>query len=224
MPLAQFVVPLGISVVLFAIIGIYLHFRQRMNALNNKMDLLFQLIQEHTSSQNVQNNNAIMNKENLIAVSDDEGSDSDSESSDSDENETSDSEEEEEEYNTENVRSIDISSTLPVISLDNLTVSVNKLDTVGNQNFNSGLGEIEELVEEVPQEENEDDDENEEVTQAIEQSNTISNEVKAELNEVNYSKFTVAKLKELVDKFGLVKSSGKMKRAQLINILDSAKL
>ena len=53
---------------------------------------------------------------------------------------------------------------------------------------------------------------------------TVSSEVVAELNAVNYAKFTVPKLKELVDKFGLVKSSGKLKRAQLINILDTAKL
>jgi len=211
MPLKQFIVPLGVSILTFAIVGIYLHCRQRLNALENKMNILFQLIQQHTVSlqegqQIATNEHPQEGRGNLIAVSDDERTDS--ESSDSDESETSD----EEDYSEgscadQNIRSIDISNTLPVISLDNITatLSVSKLDSISSKSSISDLGDPEELS-------------------YVETKQTVSGEVIAELNAVNYAKFTVPKLKELVDKFGLVKSSGKLKRAQLINILDTAKL
>ena len=210
MPLKQFIVPLGVSVLTFAIVGIYFHCRQRLNALENKMNILFQLIQQHTAppQEGQQINIGEQDKypqAALIPVSDDE--ETDSESSDSDESETSD-EEDDSEGNCENhnIRSIDISNTLPVISLDNVatTLSVSKLGSVSSKSSLSDLGDQEEQPDEGQQ--------------------TVSSEVVAELNAVNYAKFTVPKLKELVDKFGLVKSSGKLKRAQLINILDTAKL
>ena len=83
MPLKQFIVPLGVSILTFAIVGIYLHCRQRLNALENKMNILFQLIQQHTASlqdgqQIATNEHPQEGRGNLIAVSDDERTDSES--------------------------------------------------------------------------------------------------------------------------------------------------
>ena len=208
MSLKQFIVPLGVSLLTFAIVGIYFHCRQRLNALENKMNVLFQLIQQHTTgSQNGQEIKEERNGASLIAVSDDDKSDS--ENSDESEFDTSDEEDDsDEETDTRNIRSIDISNTLPVISLDNVTatLSVSKLESSSSKSSLSDLGS------------------NGELPDTPIQTPSVSEEVKAELSDVDYVKFTVPKLKELVDKFGLVKSSGKLKRAQLINILDAAKI
>jgi hypothetical protein len=175
------------------------------------MNILFQLIQQHnTQPQNGQERREEGNGKNLIAVSDDDSSDSessDSESSDDSETDTSEEEDDSDEENeAHNIRSIDISNTLPVISLNDVTttLSISKLPSTSSKNSLSDLGDSEE--------------------QADSPKQTASAEVKAELSDVDYVKFTVPRLKELVDKFGLVKSSGKLKRAQLINVLDAAKL
>ena len=208
MSLKQFIVPLGVSVLTFAVMGIYFHCRQRLNALESKMNILFQLIQEHnTQSHNGQERREEGNGANLIAVSDDDNSDS--ESSDDSETDTSEEEDDSEEENeTHNIRSIDISNTLPVISLNDVTttLSVSKLPSTSSKSSLSDLGDSEGQFD------------------SAKQTQSASMEVKAELSDVDYVKFTVPRLKELVDKFGLVKSSGKLKRAQLINVLDAAKL
>jgi len=219
MSIKQLILPLGISILTFAVLGIYFHCRQRINTLENKMNVLFQLIQQHTAlsqeQQPVEGYDQHKNATSLIDVSDDENSNSECSDSDDSEVDTSDEEDgTDDNGGIDNIKSIDISNTIPIISLNNVTATllVNKLESVSSKSSLSNLEDLEDL---------------EDLEEQLSDDNHIDSipaEVRAELNAVNYGKFTVPKLKELVDKFGLVKSSGKLKRAQLINILDTAKL
>ncbi len=267
----SFIINLGLTLLIGSLL--FLYFRRRLTGLEFKVNTLFTLIQEHNAAQNSQqinmyptpsqengsqlseenlnqHNNMMVDKNELIEVSEDE-SETESESESESESETESESERENESN--NIKSISINNN--EVENDIINVDVEKLEsfeTQFTQPFNNLDKQDSENILELLEEVNVETDTNEfsgnnQSTiekqhmdeEQVESDFSISEPSDSELSEdeheeqiippienminsVNYTKLTVPKLKELVLERNLRTTVRKLKKGELIEILQTA--
>jgi hypothetical protein len=211
--------------VLLSSILLFAYFKTRVSKVEEKLDIMFQLVQSHAAQQQQQNtmkfyenntqsklkfndvnndvNNEVNNeldskKENLISVSDD-SSDDENYSSDSEENESDD--EENESGDEENVNELVIGEEIKKISL-NLEVNDDDDEAIPfileKKDNTSSLSSDEEL--------------NTEILEEVSIDNLSIDE------EVDYEKFKVSELKKMCEEKEL-ENYKKLKKNELIDLL-----
>ena len=224
-----------LGLTLLIIIGITIFLVRRMNNQNQKFSSIVGVVTSlaeelnsikmciSNSINNISNNSSdtkIINTD-LIPVSDDE-EETDEEETDEEEEETDDDDEElddeEEEEEEENVK-----EDIPVVDIDikeeevvNENVKYIHLDN--SQQDNRDIFEMlqEEIISTEPLPTEEEDNNN---LTSIEESNQDINIVKKETND--YKKMSITKLKALVSEKGLSENISKLKKNELIQLLES---
>jgi len=229
------VISLGVSALGCTLL--FLYFRNKISAMEKKVDVMFDLIQNHQQEQyNIQEtmafNNVSDNKtqenvgvetqgawatedntpeRNLIEVSEDDASDSE-EVSDSDEEDMSDDE------------------NLPKISLDkeNMTLEVNDIKKITVQETDKvkvddsiQLEEVEDITDSLDEidEDSDDEDNIEEETEETDKTKEIT--VEKLDDEFDYNKLKVAELKTLAKQKGL-QNYKSLKKGPLVELLKSS--
>jgi len=229
-----FLISLGVTCL--ASVILFLYFRNRIGRMEQKVELMFQLIQEYEQSKNIQQTQSMsptvtrtemtqqmggnMNHNDLISVSDDDDDDDDR---DSDSEEISDTEsvDNEEPINIQesvaNVKSIKLDGS----EIESLTVEpADDLDDISDLEDN----EVVTLEETMPEEiEEELENENTEIAEEniIEE---VSNNVSVKKIEVGgekpLDKMTVRELKEKAEKDGFTNFKG-LRKDKLVELLTS---
>jgi hypothetical protein len=229
-----FLISLGVTCL--ASVILFLYFRNRIGRMEQKVELMFQLIQEYEQSKNIQQTQSMsptvtrtemtqqmggnMNHNDLISVSDDDDDDDDR---DSDSEEISDTEsvDNEEPINIQetvaNVKSIKLDGA----EIESLTVEpADDLDDISDLEDN----EVVTLEETMPEEiEEELENENTEIAEEniIEE---VSNNVSVKKIEVGggkpLDKMTVRELKEKAEKDGFTNFKG-LRKDKLVELLTS---
>jgi len=214
------------------IILVFLYFKRKMSSLEFKLNSLYTLIEEHTNEKkqmqetnvtsSYQNNPEESKVINLIPVSDNELSSSDEEFTTEEEEEEYEPEDEQQENNTNTVNidnvvnnlNLDIDDKLGieeinVSDLDNqnskLLILKNTIDQLESQVIDD-LGDMSEITE---------PSDIEEETKKVILEKTIN-----ELENINLSKLTVPKLKELVKNHKLHETPSKLKKTELVSLLE----
>ena len=218
--------------VLLSSILLFVYFKSRVSKVEEKLDIMFQLVQSHSSNQqqdnikfyenNTQNNqineavdDTLYNKPdvNLISISDSEEEDS-NEDSDEDSNEDSDEEESDEDGDEENINELIIGKDIKKISLnledennEDIPIILEKKDnieTLNQENFDI-LSE-----------------ENLEILSQENLNAEILEEVSVDLTleeETDYDKLKVVELKQLCQEKEL-QNYKKLRRSELIELLQ----
>ena len=232
-----FLISLGVTCL--ASVILFLYFRNRIGRMEQKVELMFQLIQEYEQSKNIQQTQSMsptvtrtemtqqmggnMNHNDLISVSDDDDDDDDDDDRDSDSEEISDTEsvDNEEPINIQetvaNVKSIKLDGA----EIESLTVEpADDLDDISDLEDN----EVVTLEETMPEEiEEELENENTEIAEEniIEE---VSNNVSVKKIEVGgekpLDKMTVRELKEKAEKDGFTNFKG-LRKDKLVELLTS---
>lgn len=224
----QLLISIGFTCV--TTILVFLYFKRKMSSLEFKLNSLYTLIEEHTNEKkqmqetnvtsSYQNNPEKSKVINLIPVSDNELSSSEEEFTT--EEEEYEPEEEQQENNTSTVNidtvvnnlNLDIDEKLGieeinVSDLDNqnskLLILKNTIDQLESQVIDD-LGDMSEITE---------PSDIEEETKKIVLEKTIN-----ELENINLSKLTVPKLKELVKNHKLHETPSKLKKPELVSLLE----
>ena len=261
----SFIINLGLTLLIGSLL--FLYFRRRLTGLEFKVNTLFTLIQEHNAAQNSQqinmyptpsqengsqlseenlnqHNNMMVDKNELIEVSEDESET---------ESETESESESEPENESNNIKSISINNN--EVENDIINVDVEKLEsfeTQFTQPFNNLDKQDSENILELLEEVNVETDTNEfsgNNQSTIEKQHTAEEQVESDfsisepsdselsedeheeqivppienmINSVNYTKLTVPKLKELVLERNLRTTVRKLKKGELIEILQTA--
>ena len=218
--------------VLLSSILLFVYFKSRVSKVEEKLDIMFQLVQSHSSNQqqdnikfyenNTQNNqineavdDTLYNKPdvNLISISDSEEEDS-NEDSDEDSNEDSEEEESDEDGDEENINELIIGKDIKKISLnledennEDIPIILEKKDnieTLNQENFDI-LSE-----------------ENLEILSQENLNAEILEEVSVDLTleeETDYDKLKVVELKQLCQEKEL-QNYKKLRRSELIELLQ----
>ena len=221
-----FLISLGVTCL--ASVILFLYFRNRVGRMEQKVDLMFQLIQEYEQSKNIEATRTFkpipsntmqmggsVERDDLISVSDDDERDTDSE-------EVSDNEDEEEEEEllqiqepVENVKTISLSGA----EIESLAVEpADDLDEISDLE--------EEPVDEITLEEtNIDDkeDETDEVNEEIAEDNNDEHVTVKKIevnNEKPLDKMTVKELKAKAEKDGFTNFKG-LRKDKLVELLTS---
>ena len=244
-----FFITLGISCILLLML-IY-HFKGRLNQMETNQQTLFEvvnnIVQELTEIKRITINNAsnmsynnVQEKinvdfdddndvpdlnvnENIVMQHVDEESDSDSEDEEySDDSDLESEDEDEDENEDENEDEDEISDDVKVVSVD----IDDSLDEIQQQDESNGLEDQEQEQEENLEEVDIDTQEMDNIkvskleeTSVLEESDNVS--LSSSVSKSMYKKMNVASLKALVIEKGLTTDPGKMKKNELIDLLDS---
>jgi hypothetical protein len=208
--------------VLLSSILLFAYFKTRVSKVEEKLDIMFQLVQSHTAQQNSMKfyeNNKINNEVdnqldkrdvNLITVSDDDIDES--EDSDSD-GEDSDGEDSDDELNElvigQNIKKISLNL---VNSEENEDVSIilekkNNVEILSNKDLNEDLNK--DLNEDL------NEDLTEDLTGEILQEVSVDN---FSIEEIDYDQFKVSELKKICEEKGL-ENYKKLRKNELIELL-----
>ena len=210
---------------------LFLYFRNKISSMEKKVDVMFDLIQNHQQEQyNTQTNNQveehnimssdnfnnfdenIQNSVNLIPVSEDENDDE----NDDDSEEVSDSDED-----------VSDNEDLPKISLDsteNMTLEVNDIKKITVQEVDKVLiddsiqmEELEDVTDSLDEMEDSDDEENnnEDVTEEVKEVTVQKID-----EDFDYNKLKVSELKALAKQKGL-QNYKSLKKGSLVDLLQS---
>jgi hypothetical protein len=199
-----------------------------MSSLEFKLNSLYTLIEQHTNEKkqmqetsvaSVQNNQQENKVINLIPVSDNEFSSSDEEFT---------TEEEEEEYEPEEVQQENVDSTVNIDNVvNNLNVDkmgIEEINVTELENENSKLLILKDTIEQLESQVIDDLGDMSEITEPsdIEDDNKkiILDQTIDELENINLSKLTVPKLKELVKNHKLHETPSKLKKTELVSLLE----
>ena len=229
------VISLGVSALGCTLL--FLYFRNKISTMEKKVDVMFDLIQNHQQEQynmqetmafnnvsdnKTQENNGVEKQgawttedntpeRNLIEVSEDDASDSE-EVSDSDEEDMSDDE------------------NLPKISLDkeNMTLEVNDIKKITVQETDKvkiddsiQLEEVEDITDSLDEIDEDTDDEDNTAEETEETDNTKEITVEKLDDEFDYNKLKVAELKTLAKQKGL-QNYKSLKKGPLVELLKSS--
>lgn len=206
---------------------VFLYFKRKMSSLEFKLNSLYTLIEQHTNEKkqmqetsvaSVQNNQQENKVINLIPVSDNEFSSSDEEFT---------TEEEEEEYEPEEVQE-NVDSTVNIDNVvNNLNVDkmgIEEINVTELENENSKLLILKDTIEQLESQVIDDLGDMSEITEPsdIEDDNKkiILDQTIDELENINLSKLTVPKLKELVKNHKLHETPSKLKKTELVSLLE----
>jgi len=198
-----------------------------MSSLEFKLNSLYTLIEQHTNEKkqmqetsvaSVQNNQQENKVINLIPVSDNEFSSSDEEFTT----------EEEEEYEPEEVQQENVDSTVNIDNVvNNLNVDkmgIEEINVTELENENSKLLILKDTIEQLESQVIDDLGDMSEITEPsdIEEDNkkVILDQTIDELENINLSKLTVPKLKELVKNHKLHETPSKLKKTELVSLLE----
>lgn len=207
---------------------VFLYFKRKMSSLEFKLNSLYTLIEQHTNEKkqmqetsvaSVQNNQQENKVINLIPVSDNEFSSSDEEFT---------TEEEEEEYEPEEVQQENVDSTVNIDNVvNNLNVDkmgIEEINVTELENENSKLLILKDTIEQLESQVIDDLGDMSEITEPsdIEDDNKkiILDQTIDELENINLSKLTVPKLKELVKNHKLHETPSKLKKTELVSLLE----
>lgn len=207
---------------------VFLYFKRKMSSLEFKLNSLYTLIEQHTNEKkqmqetsvaSVQNNQQENKVINLIPVSDNEFSSSDEEFT---------TEEEEEEYEPEEVQQENVDSTVNIDNVvNNLNVDkmgIEEINVTELENENSKLLILKDTIEQLESQVIDDLGDMSEITEPsdIEEDNKkiILDRTIDELENINLSKLTVPKLKELVKNHKLHETPSKLKKTELVSLLE----
>lgn len=208
---------------------VFLYFKRKMSSLEFKLNSLYTLIEQHTNEKkqmqetsvaSVQNNQQENKVINLIPVSDNEFSSSDEEFTTE--------EEEEEEYEPEEVQQENVDSTVNIDNVvNNLNVDkmgIEEINVTELENENSKLLILKDTIEQLESQVIDDLGDMSEITEPsdIEDDNKkiILDQTIDELENINLSKLTVPKLKELVKNHKLHETPSKLKKTELVSLLE----
>lgn len=206
---------------------VFLYFKRKMSSLEFKLNSLYTLIEQHTNEKkqmqetsvaSVQNNQQENKVINLIPVSDNEFSSSDEEFTT----------EEEEEYEPEEVQQENVDSTVNIDNVvNNLNVDkmgIEEINVTELENENSKLLILKDTIEQLESQVIDDLGDMSEITEPsdIEEDNKkiILDRTIDELENINLSKLTVPKLKELVKNHKLHETPSKLKKTELVSLLE----
>lgn len=216
---------------------LFLYFRNKISSMEKKVDVMFDLIQNHQQEQyNTQRTNNqveehnimstdnfnnfdenIQNNVNLIPVSEDENDDE----NDDDSEEVSDSDED-----------VSDNEDLPKISLDsteNMTLEVNDIKKITVQEVDKVIGddyiqmdELEDVTDSLDEMDDSDDEENnnEDVTEVAEVTEVNEVTVQKIEDDFDYNKLKVSELKALAKQKGL-QNYKSLKKGSLVDLLQS---
>ena len=224
---------ISLGITLLASVMIFMYFRKRLSVVEHKLNMMFQLIEEHNQQQNVQiqpryhppavsTNLSPIEEEEMITVSDGENSDSDT----NNDSETDDSASESSDDNT-------LSGQIEISSGENdNSVSIGEIKhinlTLNNamNKSNDGLDDLESLGDSIndlniqPLESNTDDEkENEQYNQLIDTITTnIIVENKEDNPQVDLQKLRVPELKKIAKEKN-IKTKG-LRKAELISAIN----
>jgi hypothetical protein len=241
----EILISLGISTLGTLLVLFYL--RNKINDVESKVELMFQLIQNHENERKMANKIKVSEMENiapttqsyqdtnvnnnLIVVSDEDDHNDDMSSDDSDDSDSDDSESEGGEGNT--ITLSDEKHNIQ-IKLDELGESKNNTSTMvdelneggGEKNDEEGgeeeeyKGEGEEEEEEEEEEEDEEEEDEEEEDEEEEDEEDGEGEEKQNLEVIDYANFRVSELKNFCAQKGLSKY-GKLNKQGLIDLLNA---
>jgi len=214
---------------------LFLYFRNKISSMEKKVDVMFDLIQNHQQEQyNTQTNNQveehnimssdnfnnfdenIQNSVNLIPVSEDENDDENDDENNDDSEEVSDSDED-----------VSDNEDLPKISLDsteNMTLEVNDIKKITVQEVDKVLiddsiqmEELEDVTDSLDEMEDSDDEENnnEDVTEEVKEVTVQKID-----EDFDYNKLKVSELKALAKQKGL-QNYKSLKKGSLVDLLQS---
>tara|TARA_Y100000591_G_C21853056_1_gene712935 strand:- start:631 stop:1254 length:624 start_codon:yes stop_codon:yes gene_type:complete len=199
---------ISVGVTLLAVGLLFVYFRNKVNGIEKKVELMFNLIQNYEGQQNaiqaqyvpstqvsMEQQNVSQVRSELIEVSDDEADDSE---------EVSDSEDED-----DNDETLKFDSTN--IQLNEEDIKTIQLEELNNDNNDENNKDVQE---DSLDDDDSDDEDDEESSEELEPEEVIT------LTEQDYKKKTVAELKQLASSRGLQNYSS-LKKAPLIELLMS---
>ena len=225
----EFLISLGITLLL--IVGVFIYFRKRLAVVEHKLNMMFQLIEEHNQQQSIRFQPAVSNpimptnfrvsapaapKEELITVSDGEESDSGSSDSDSDESSSDDESEQ------INISSEDKVDTIELGDVKHINLSFNSGHKNDGLDDLESLGESDKEIQTIDLNENEkkmEHEENTQYTNLIEKITTnLTNEVEEVASQMNLKNLRVPELKAMAKEKG-IKTKG-LRKDDLIAALN----
>ena len=229
----EFLISLGISTLGTILVLFYL--KNKINSVENKVDMMFQLIQNHENERKIANTiqvtetkgyNPVSNND-LIVVSDNDNlsDDEDSENDDDDDDNNSDSSEEVDDdddkitllgnNNAHNIQlKLDEIEETTLTRQNSVSEDVEKQVEQEQEKINNSEEEEQEDEEEEEEEEGEEEDEEDEDEEEEEEDEEEDDEKK-----IDYSKFKVSELKDFCSQKGLTKY-GKLNKQKLIDLLN----
>lgn len=214
------------------IILVFLYFKRKMSSLEFKLNSLYTLIEEHTNEKkqmqetnvpgSYQNNPEESKVINLIPVSDNELSSSEEEFTTEEEEEEYEPEEEHQENNT---NTVNIDNVVNNLNLDiNDKIGIEEINVSDLDNENSKLLILKNTIDQLESQVIDDLGDMSEITEPSdieeETKNVVLEKTINELGNINLSKLTVPKLKELVKNHKLHETPSKLKKTELVSLLE----
>ena len=236
-----FLISLGITLLLVGIVGMF--FTQRLQEQNHKINSMVGLVSTMAEEMNylrgrltqiggapTQINEQLSFEQNeLIEVSDGEDDDDDDDEDEDEDDESSDDDEEEEEEDEKSEDTINRQSNIKVINIHDNNIE---------QQFEEVLEQIEEIndIDNESESQDEDDDDESESSESvnlveldstndlnaldISLSNSNDKQLNLDLSVLDYKKLSLNKLRNIVTEKGLSEDANKLKKQDLLKLLE----